>query len=113
MREDKNGPQSDDIFAINPDVVNGLTREEFFKQGFDWEGTFETVDEFKEFFLSVQKAYPEGTPWKHLTERINSYRFTKITQSLIQKGLIVETYDENGNAAFTATQEAKDLFKNG
>lgn len=87
-----------------------MSDEEFYIQELDHDGTFDNLRELKDFYRSIFDVHLEGISFEYYYQKLNSYRTTKFFNGLVEKGLIEETEDEEGNIGYTATALGVEVF---
>lgn len=65
-----------------------------------WPMYFDNVQELQDFFLVIAERYPNGVDDRYVFGLMNEIRVSKTLNSLISKGLIEETEDEEGNLLY-------------
>ena len=93
-------------------MQENLTHQEFLASELDFDGTFDTYDECKSWMLSLARTRDSLT-FEYFFQSLNSYRSSKILNSLMNKGIIESFYNEEGDEMFRLTEAGKIAAKNG
>lgn len=90
-----------------------VSHEQFLADELDFDGTFDSYDEYCHFMVSVGRAYPEGVSFEYFYQKLNQYRGDKTVQGLLDKGIIeAKGVDEDGDTLFGLTELGKVLVNN-
>jgi hypothetical protein len=91
-----------EIIEISTEVSDyPVNSDNFYSDGYDVGGIFESPEEYINFMIEIGRAYPEGVPWTYLEEKMKSYqvmKFQDIMNGLVAKGIVEEGWngDEPG-----------------
>lgn len=106
-------PNPDEVIHLE-DVASfmqmEMSDEEFYIQELDHDETFDNLQELKDFYKAIFDVHPQGISFEYYYQKLNSYRSTKFFNGLVEKGLIEETEDEEGNIGYTATALGVEVF---